>query len=192
MARDEEWLFERYRSLNEFWIGGKRVARDVMLLEDEKSPKAPEVIDDVSSPETLPSHRADTSSLSGIGVSNPDLRSHSVLPTRSIRDRLAPYACYATLFLVGPLAGPIISLLASRYDSISQMQLAEPEALVWSMCPLSLPKHATGLGEGQDIPGAIIRIMGTETERVRAWLKDALQPLATSVGQDALRAAFVS
>ncbi len=36
MARGEEWAFERYRSVNEIWIHGRRVARDVMLLESPK------------------------------------------------------------------------------------------------------------------------------------------------------------
>lgn len=30
----EEWVFSRYYSVNEVWVGGKRVARDVLLLED--------------------------------------------------------------------------------------------------------------------------------------------------------------
>lgn len=31
----ETWEFARYRSQNEVWLGGKRVVRDVLLLEDE-------------------------------------------------------------------------------------------------------------------------------------------------------------
>ncbi|CAL1695330.1 unnamed protein product [Somion occarium] len=31
----EEWVFNRYYSLNELWVDGKRIARDAMLLEEE-------------------------------------------------------------------------------------------------------------------------------------------------------------
>lgn len=31
----EEWVFSRYYSVNELWLDGRRVARDVMLLDDQ-------------------------------------------------------------------------------------------------------------------------------------------------------------
>jgi len=31
----EEWAFRRYHSINEVWVDEKRIARDVMLLEDD-------------------------------------------------------------------------------------------------------------------------------------------------------------
>ncbi|KAI5475355.1 urease accessory protein [Pseudohyphozyma bogoriensis] len=34
MGAGEEWQFKRYRSENEIWIDGRRVAKDVLLLED--------------------------------------------------------------------------------------------------------------------------------------------------------------
>lgn len=34
----EDWVFSRYYSVNELMIEGKRVAKDVMLLEDETNP----------------------------------------------------------------------------------------------------------------------------------------------------------
>lgn len=182
MARGEEWSFERYRSLNEFWIGGKRVARDVMLLEDEISAQ--------SLPQSLsPGPRS--SSLSSIEGTEqnpqPDLR-QSTLPLRTIKARLAPYACYATLFLIGPQVETVVSLLASKYDSISQMQVPQPDSLVWSMSPLTLPAVQDG---SKHLSGSIVRLMGMETEQVRNWLKEALQPLASSIGSDVLRAAFL-
>lgn len=34
-ALGEDWVFDKYYSLNELWVAGKRVARDAMLLEEE-------------------------------------------------------------------------------------------------------------------------------------------------------------
>jgi urease accessory protein len=36
-ARGEEWQFDRYRSANEVWIGNKRVACDVLLLDQSQN-----------------------------------------------------------------------------------------------------------------------------------------------------------
>ncbi|THH06939.1 hypothetical protein EW145_g3733 [Phellinidium pouzarii] len=35
MSRGEEWQFSRYYSVNEVWLGKKRIARDVLLLEED-------------------------------------------------------------------------------------------------------------------------------------------------------------
>ncbi|KAA1468264.1 UreD-domain-containing protein [Dentipellis sp. KUC8613] len=37
----EEWVFSRYHSVNEVFVGGERIARDVLLLEDEESDVKP-------------------------------------------------------------------------------------------------------------------------------------------------------
>lgn len=170
MARDEEWAFERYRSSNEIWIGNRRIARDVMLLE-QHSPTS------FTSPSPLSS------------ASPPP---KSKLPPRTLKDRLAPYACYATLFLIGPLASSIIAQLAARFDAIQQMQATKPDALLWSMSPLSLPSPSSQAASGKTAQtGAIVRVMGLETELVREWLKEALRPLEESIGGDAYRTAFI-
>ncbi|KAG6862419.1 hypothetical protein C0995_011859 [Termitomyces sp. Mi166 len=36
MSMGEEWAFSRYHSANEVWVEGKRVAKDVMLLDEEQ------------------------------------------------------------------------------------------------------------------------------------------------------------
>lgn len=33
-ALGEEWVFSRYYSINEVWVDGKRIVKDVLLLED--------------------------------------------------------------------------------------------------------------------------------------------------------------
>lgn len=37
-ALGEEWVFSRYYSVNEIWLDGKRIAKDVMLLEESHDP----------------------------------------------------------------------------------------------------------------------------------------------------------
>lgn len=37
LSLGEQWSFTRYRSTNEFWMSGKRVAKDVLLLDDSQS-----------------------------------------------------------------------------------------------------------------------------------------------------------
>ncbi|KAG8695610.1 hypothetical protein FRC08_007659 [Ceratobasidium sp. 394] len=145
MARGEEWAFERYYSRNEVFVGGKRVARDVMLLEQVSDDKG----------------------------------THG-LPVRRLKDRLAPYACYATLLLVGPQTRELITSFQSAYNLISQRQRAEPEDLIWSLSPLT------------DVnAGACIRVAGTETELVKDWLKTRMEGLGRIVGQDVYNKAFV-
>lgn len=145
MARGEEWEFERYYSRNEVWVGGTRIARDVMLLE-----------------------RAETSSSGSHG-----------LPPRTLKDRLTPYACYATLFLLGPLVQPVIQSLRTPYSEISQRQRSEPDDLIWSQSPLS---------EGD---GLCVRVAGKETELVREWLRVGLAGLESVIGHDVYTKAFV-
>ncbi|KAG9098880.1 hypothetical protein FRC06_005873 [Ceratobasidium sp. 370] len=145
MARGEEWAFERYYSRNEVFIGGKRVARDVMLLEQA-----------------------------------PDDKGTHGLPVRRLKDRLAPYACYATLLLVGPQTRSLVASFQSACNRISQRQRAEPEVLVWSFSPLT------------DVnAGACVRVAGTETELVKDWLKSKMEGLGSVIGQDVYNKAFV-
>lgn len=102
-----------------------------------------------------------------------------ILPKRTLKERLAPYACYATLFLLGPLVQPIIQSLQASHRNISQRQRAEPEDLISSLSPLV---------EGD---GVCVRVAGKETELVRQWLKLWLVGLESVVGVEAYSKAFV-
>ena len=167
MAIGEEWSFTRYRSINEVHIGTERVARDVLLLSQaDSSVPAPTAATTTATPVTT------TSSPS---VPPPTLR------PRTLADKLAPYACYATLLLFGPATTALTAHLASAYDGIRQMQVrrGSPEALLWSFSPLA------------DGRGCIVRVAGTETDRVKAWLKEQLRGLEEVVGGDAYARAFV-
>lgn len=140
MTRGEEWAFERYRSVNEVWVEGKRVARDVMLLEETRTATYP-------------------------------------LAPRSLKNRMAPYSCYATILLFGPLVRKTIAVVEKEVDGMTQFQQASPSELVWSYSPL---EH-----------GGILRAAGTETEVVKRWLKRILAPLVDVVGPEAFDKTFI-
>lgn len=145
-ALGEEWVFSRYHSLNEVWIDGKRVARDVMLLEQQTPPP----------------------------VSSSGLQ----LPPRSLAGRLAPYSCYATVLLYGPLAESTILYLLDSYAAITVFKHGSRPALIWSASPIH---------RGQ---GCVLRVAALETEDVRTWLRTALCRLEGVVGPDVYGKAF--
>ncbi|KAF8312388.1 UreD-domain-containing protein [Clavulina sp. PMI_390] len=235
----EEWAFERYRSVNEIWVGDRRVARDVMLLEQhspttftvppiqEGSPSTsssrlsttnplPQSESTDPSPTTLTAYSSTTSpQLSSPSDFSPSSTSTTItmpsqaalrspaLPRRTLAARFGPYSCCATLFLLGPLAQPIISALSERFATIQQMQASQPEKILWSMSFLHIPVAGNSAVESKSAGndsgrskevlgrGAVVRVMGTETELVRMWLKKALAPLRDGVGSDAYHACFV-
>ena len=164
MAIGEEWCFTRYKSTNEVHIGTERVARDVLLLAQPSSPTSP--------PGAAPATTTTTTSPAA---------PPRTLRARTIADRLAPYACYATLLLVGPATAPLAAHFRGAYDGMRQMQVRKgaPEGLLWSL---------SALADGR---GCIVRVAGTETDRVRAWLKEQLRGLEEVVGRDAYARAFV-
>jgi urease accessory protein len=100
---------------------------------------------------------------------------------RSLRDRLAPYCCYATVILYGPLVEGVISGITTQYNQISVLKAKVPAEILWSISPMK-----SG-GEGS---GAIIRVAGKETEVVKKWLGQALGGLEETIGIDVYRRAF--
>lgn len=99
-------------------------------------------------------------------------------PARSLKDRLSPYSCYATLFLYGPIVQNVISDVNAEYAKISIFKTKAPAELIWSLSPIS---------EGK---GSIIRVAGKDTEGVKIWLGQALKRLEDIVGTDVYRRAF--
>lgn len=133
----EDWVFARYYSVNEVIVEGKRIAKDVMLLEETESTGSP-------------------------------------LPRRSLSDKLAPYSCYATLILYGPLVESVVSALTENYQKISVMKSTQPLELLWSLSSIT----------SQPSTGVVVRIAGKDTERVKSWIADALEPAEHIIGTD--------
>ncbi|KAI0080272.1 UreD-domain-containing protein [Panus rudis PR-1116 ss-1] len=98
----EDWVFERFSSLNEVWVDGKRVARDAMLLEDED--EKPE----------------------------PDTTTSAKRKKRRLADKLNPYSCYATVLLYGPVTTTIVKDLSEEYESIRVFKQSARPSLIWS------------------------------------------------------------
>jgi len=140
MSRGEEWQFTRYYSVNEVWLGKKRVARDVLLLEEQTT-------------------------------------NSEVLPQRTLKDRMAMFACYATVLLIGPKVNAIGAVLSTAYRALSIYQRVSPERMVWSL--------------GEIEGGWVVRVAAKETETVREWLREQLVGLSELVGADVYSKAFV-
>lgn len=100
----------------------------------------------------------------------------SPLPSRTLKDRMAPYSCYATMLMFGPMVTGMAAKLATQYDAISQMQRSGPSDFVWSLSMLD--------------GGCIVRAAGLETEVVKKWLKDALADVAMVIGDNTFQKAF--
>ena len=108
-ARGEEWVFAKYYSANEVFVGDVRSARDVVLLDGA-------------------SNGGD-----GGGDGDANRRGQLLLPRRTLPDRMRPYACYATLLLYGPLVQDVVRELEERTQKISVFRVREPLDVLWSM-----------------------------------------------------------
>ncbi|KAI0788625.1 UreD-domain-containing protein [Abortiporus biennis] len=137
----EYWSFSRYSSLNEIWINGKRVARDMLLLEERN--------------ETVSGTHLET-----LGGS------------------LAPYSCYATVLLYGPILEHTLHTLAARYNTITVFKKASRPKIIWSFSSLC------------DERGGILRVAGEEAEDVRHWLGETFKSLEDVIGIDTYRRTF--
>jgi urease accessory protein len=150
-ARGEEWAFAKYYSVNEVFVGGVRSARDVVLLDGAAGN------DDGGG---------------GSGTRG--------LPRRTLADRMGPYACYATLFLYGPLVQGVVRELEGRIEKTSVFRVREPLDVLWSLS-----------GVHGDAMGRVVRVAGKETEDVRKWVSDALRGLVDVIGSEVYSKAFV-
>lgn len=106
-AQGEDWDFSRYYSVNQIRIGGKLVANDVLLLEDQ-----PQFV---------------------LGEDGGPTGSRSLLPARHLRDTLAPYSCYAMAILCGPLVQDTIKDISAQYEPLVVYQRNTPENTIWSL-----------------------------------------------------------
>ena len=105
--------------------------------------------------------------------------SSSLLKSRPLGETLAPYSCYATVIIYGPLVQDTIRHLSLAYESITVFKQRAPPSILWSFSPIC------------DGEGCIVRVAAKETEDVKNWLKRALQGLEVVLGMDAYRRAFI-
>lgn len=119
----EDWDFLRYYSVNEVFVEGRRVARDVLLL-DNSTPN--------TSTTSCSSHPHDPPSL------------------RTLKDRLSPYSCYAMLVLYGPQTHGVVADLQAKYRSLSVFKRKAPERFLWSLSPVDDGKGTVIRAAGVD------------------------------------------
>lgn len=110
----EAWEFDRYQSENEVWIKGQRIAKDVLLLEDEKA--------------------GDSKGSQPTTKSEGGAERQTIPPPRetSYRHRVEPYSCYATLFLYGPETARLRSHISKTFLALTQYTQSRPFSLLWS------------------------------------------------------------
>ena len=149
-ARGEEWAFAKYYSVNEVFVDGVRSARDVVLLEGPGSAGAPAA------------------------------QTQTMLPPRTLADRMGPYACYATLLLYGPLVEGVVRTLEDRMQKMTVFRVREPLDVLWSLS-----------GVHGDAGGRVVRVAGKETEDVKRWLCEALSGLVDVIGGEVYSRIFV-
>ncbi|PPQ67025.1 hypothetical protein CVT26_009922 [Gymnopilus dilepis] len=103
----------------------------------------------------------------------------TLLPERSLRQRLLPYSCYAMLILYGPRLQTIMTDVTSLYDQIAVFKTRIPDPVLWSLSPMDRTRQ-----------GVVIRVAGMETEAVKSWLNQTLSGLEEIIGKDVFRRAF--
>ncbi|EAU92675.1 hypothetical protein CC1G_01720 [Coprinopsis cinerea okayama7 len=103
------------------------------------------------------------------------------LPSRSLRDQLAPYSCYAMAILCGPQVQDTIKDIAEQYEPLAVYQRRTAEDCIWSFSPLDA---------ATTFQAAIVRVAGKEAQLVRSRLKIILRQLEGVVGVDVYRRAF--
>ncbi|KAK0456673.1 UreD urease accessory protein-domain-containing protein [Armillaria borealis] len=150
-----DWVTSGRRSLGEEWVFSRYYSVNEVLVDGKRIAKDAMLLDD-SQIDAKP------------------------LPERALAERLGPYSCYATLFLVGPQVQAVIAELVRRYQAISVMKMKSPDKVIWSLSPIT----------GNDYTSVIVRVAGEETEDVKGWLGEALQPVHHCIGKDVYRQVF--
>ncbi|KAI9069853.1 UreD-domain-containing protein [Trametes sanguinea] len=156
-ATGEEWAFSQYYSRLDVLVDGRRVAGDTTLLEGR--------------------HIRCTAQEAEEG-----LRDRKGTPPRSLRDRMTPYSCYATVILYGALVQDTCRRLSAEQRHILNPKCTQdyspPLRLTWTLKPIA---------DGQ---GCVVQVAAEETEDVRVWLRQALSGLEGVLGVDVYRQAF--
>lgn len=118
----------------------------------------------------------------------------------SIAEKGGPFACFATLFVIGADVVETVERIKADFYQIQQgnkQQSNHPstghattEPLLWSCSPLG-ELHEGEEHSGERSPGAgpgiVVRVAGESTEEVRSWMREKLVALKQVVGDDLYR-----
>ena len=102
----------------------------------------------------------------------------------SYRAAVEPYACYATLILLGPRVRALLEGIAADWLAARTVRQSgrggrsQLDDVLWSYCPID------------DDRGGVVRCAGRNTQLVRNWLRKRLQPLEAMLGRDLYRNAW--
>ncbi|KAG8984129.1 hypothetical protein FRB94_008196 [Tulasnella sp. JGI-2019a] len=146
MHRGEAWAFQRYRSTNEVWM---------------------------DSPSTSGSKRRRVARDALLLEEDEENADVYPMKARTLKDRMGPFHCYATIHLFGPKVQAVVASIQREFETIRVFQQSKQDSLVWSF---------SALEEGN---GGIVRVAGEETELVRDCMKRLLAPLGDVVGAEA-------
>ncbi|OCH96212.1 UreD-domain-containing protein [Obba rivulosa] len=149
-----DWITSGRRSLGEDWVFSRYYSLNEVLVGDERVAKDVMLLEE------------------------PQIQVQA-LPHRPLRDRLAPYSCYAMVIMYGPLVRSTIQQLSTRYKEISVFKRSSPPDLLWSLSTI------------RDGKGCVLRVAALETEAVKVWLSGSLSGLGDVLGADVYRKAFV-
>ncbi|KAI0721336.1 UreD-domain-containing protein [Cerioporus squamosus] len=150
-----DWITSGRKSLGEEWLFSKYFSLNEVWIEDKRVAKDAMLLEE-----------RDVLSESG------------PLTPRTLAESLAPYSCYATLIMYGPLLEDTMRHLTTAYGAITVFKQHAPPPLLWSLSPIC---------EGR---GCVVRVAAQETEHVKNWIGSALKDLESVLGVDVYRRAF--
>lgn len=148
-----DWITSGRKSLGEEWLFSRYYSLNEVWIDSKRVAKDAMLLEEHETPQ-------------------------APLTSRTLAETLAPYSCYATAIIYGPLVQDVIRHLTAAYEAITVFKQQHPSHLLWSLSPIC------------DGEGCIVRVAAKETEDVRTWLARALQDLETVLGVDVYRRAF--
>ncbi|KAI0694869.1 UreD-domain-containing protein [Cytidiella melzeri] len=152
-----DWINSGRKALGEDWSFSKYYSLNELWVDGKRVARDALLLEDTQPPLT---------------------NGHLYLPARTLADRLAPYSCYASVLIYGPLTASTMQSLLTKYSAITVFKHAARPPLIWSVSTIC---------DGQ---GCMLRVAALETEDVRNWLGTALHPLKDVIGEDIYSKAF--
>lgn len=112
----------------------------------------------------------------------------------SLRDRMAPYSVYATLFLFGPRFARVRARTKAAFESVTQYKMRDPYSFVWSYSEIGA-RSSSGTDGQKRGGGGIARCAGVDVESVKRWLDELVgqgpEGIESMIGKDLWQQALV-